>query len=124
MAALTELQGLLAIPLFGGVAGLLWMTAKSYTLVRSGIRTDEAAQVAQRERWHQDLLERAERAEQELAEERRLHVTELDWWQRQVYWWRMRAADLEAAIRGLGAGDDDIPPERQYPAPPERVPHE
>jgi len=121
MGVLTEIQGLLAIPLFGGLAGLIWAGAKAWTLLRAGIRTDQQAQIAQRERWHQDLLDRAERAEQELAEERRLHVIELDWWQRQVYWWRMRAADLEAAIRGFGGGDASIPVERPYP---ERVPHE
>lgn len=95
-----DLESFLALPLFGGLAGLIYAVAKAWTLIRSGTRTQERDAVRERTQWNRSLVRRAQ------------------WAEIQLDWWRARAGDLEYVIRRW-LGEEHIPPARRYPAQPE-----
>lgn len=95
-----ELESFLALPLFGGLAGLIYAAAKAWTLIRSGTHARERDAVRDRTQWNRALSRRSQ------------------WAEAQLDWWRARAGDLEYVIRRV-LGEDHIPKPRKYPVAPD-----
>lgn len=111
---MNELSDWLAFPgLLGGIGMAIFALFKGASLWRSGTRTKERDAIEEQRRWHQALVDRAERAERQM-----------EWKDRIIDWLRSRIGDLEYVIR-RDLGPDAVPePRNPYPVRPAELERE
>lgn len=107
---MNELSDWLAFPgLLSGIGLAIFALFKGVSLWRAGTRAKERDAHADQQLWHQQLVERAERADRQV-----------EWKDRVIDWFRARVGDLEYVIR-RDLGPEAVPAPRDFPKQPQEL---